>query len=263
MKTLSLIFICLYGIAGTAMAQTTTAPESKTPERHKLSGFCMSGGAGYASLLPGSTGSISSNLQNYGFAPMASEMVCWDISPLHITARNVVVELSVNGLAKRNLAFGDSRTTTSGSGVRMELGYVLFHNNHCVLYPEAGMYLGNVDIHSHQGANPVQDVSGTNHFAAFDCSLNLDLHSHIVENMHDFVNTTTSPAKFFCSTLGITAGCSFSPFSTYWNDNNIDIYTKTSPNVNFLTSVIGNNTSAPVSIFYVKFRIGFGMMWKS
>ncbi|HXC04986.1 MAG TPA: hypothetical protein VNZ86_09555 [Bacteroidia bacterium] len=264
MKTITIWYL-LFSLSAPVLLRSQTAPESVTGKKikHTLNGFYMTGGAGYASLSPSSTTSISTNLMNNGFAPMTSDMVSWSMSPLKLLVRNTVFELEVTGMAQRNSVYNDSRTTTSGFGTKMALGYVVYHTDHVLIYPQAGIYLGNMDVHSHQGNSPVLDVSATNHATALDFSLNIDRISSLITDKSSFSKGTLPMGKLFSGLVGISVGYSFSPYYSFWNDNNIDIYNKVSNNVNFLTNVVGENTASSLSVFYIKLRFGFGVCWKN
>ncbi len=254
--------MCFIFYTFTATAQNQVSDSTVKKERERLSGYMISGGFGYTSLSPGASNSINSSLQNNGFAPMTTDLISWNITPINAMVRNVVFEVDIEGQAQRNAVYNTSRTTTSGTGVRLEIGYVLLHNQHYVFYPEAGAHIGGMDVHSHQGTNPVLDVSATNTYTAFDFSFNLDRQSSIISK-HDFCSSKTPFGKLFSGVVGLTVGYSLSPYNSYWNDNNIDIYTKTSNNVNFLTNVVGENNAASMSMFYIKLRIGFGLCIKN
>ncbi|MFI5148216.1 MAG: hypothetical protein ACHQRM_00670 [Bacteroidia bacterium] len=264
MKTntkLYLLFSILFPLFLTA--QEGPDPKQIKEGKHKLSGFYMTGGAGYTSLSPSSTASISTNLLNNGFAPMSSDMACWSMSPIKLIARNTVFELELTGLPQRNSVYGESRTTTSGFGTRIGLGYVVFHTDHFLIYPEAGLYMGSMDVHSHQGNSPVLDVSATNHATAIDFSLNIDHITSLIQDKSSLSRGTLPVGKIFSGLVGISAGYTISPYNSFWNDNNIDIYNKVSNNVSFLTNVVGENTVATMSMFYIKLRLGFGACWRS
>jgi hypothetical protein len=237
--------------------------QKSRPKARKISGIYMCGGGGFASFAPSTTSSISSSLMNNGFAPMASSAGCANYTPLHILARNVVADLDIMWQVNRNTVYNSSRTTTSGVGTRMALGYVVLQGEHLLVYPEAGLYFGSMDVHSHQGVLPVQDVSATNQCTALDFSIHIDRLSSVIADKTAFIKGTMPFGKIFSSVVGLTVGYTFCPYSSYWNDNNIDIYTKTSNNVNFLTNVVGENNNASLSMFYIKLTIGFGASWRS
>jgi hypothetical protein len=234
-----------------------------TKGKHSIGGFSMYGGIGAASVDPASFSSINTALQVNGFAASPSDFVSWNIAPMNFFVRNTVFGFEMNGLAKRNNAIATSRTTASGMFTKLYFGYIVMKGKHSLFYPEIGASIGHTDVHSHEGSDPVNDVSATNHFAAVDISLNFDRFSNIIEDKHSILQTNATPGKLFCSELGLSVGYIYSPVSTYWNDNNIDIYNKNSSNVNFVTDVVGNNNSSAISMFYVKLKLGFGMMWKN
>jgi len=155
-----------------------------------------------------------------------------------------------------------SRTTSSGTNLRIHIGYIMLQGKKCLLYPAIGLSAGKINIHSHTytTAGEINDVSASNTFNSLDASLNLDIIPGKIPERTEYLSSTLS-GKYFSGVLRISVGATFSPVNTFWNDNNIDIYNKISNNVNFKTDVIGVNNSTNISMVYIKLQYGFGILY--
>ncbi len=227
-----------------------------------LHGSSYNIGFAYAQFDAASVSSINTSLGLNGYAPVSRQYLGWDID-LNVFFGRVVADLDFGFLAKRNTTVPQSRSTSSGSFSRLGVGYVAAAGKQLVVYPVAAFTPGSIDVHSHQESALTNDVSATNNFYALDFSLNLDWLFQPIRERRSILDESNGDLKFcdvISGKLSFSAGYCYSPWSSYWNDNNIDLSGTHNSNVNYVTDVVGVNNSSPISFYYVKVRIGFASL---
>jgi hypothetical protein len=227
----------------------------------KLSGFRMEIGPGYSYIDPSSISSINASLTSKGFAGVPNDFPSWNMR-FPIIIRNSVLDIDFNGFIKRNMVNSNSRTTTTGSFWKLGYGYMISAGKHSLICPSIGIDFGNMNVHSHQETTPVNDVSATNSFYMLDLSLGWDYLPSEAPSTSIFSDSKSPMGRIFTGNYGITAGIAFSPYTSFWNDNNIDLSNTHNSNVNFVTDVVGINTTAKYALVYLKLRIGIGMVFR-
>lgn len=249
--------LCLHTILP-AQENNSIKPEKK---HARLNGFRMGFGGGYNHLDPSAFGTLQTSLPAKGYALPGTDMSAGVFS-MNMFARNIFFGIDFDGLSKRNMARGAARTTDSMNFSRFALGYALVSKDHFLFYPAIAFAPGRVSLHAHQMVNDtIHDVSASNRFRAVDFSLNFELLSMLLHSNR--VLTENPDRKLFSCSLGLSIGYMMSIFPTYWDDNNIDIFYKSSNNVNFETNVVGVNNRAGISLFYARLKFSFGCLWKS
>ncbi|MBI3502197.1 MAG: hypothetical protein HY063_10405 [Bacteroidetes bacterium] len=244
----------------TAFASPKLFSQEETKRSH-IGGFRMEFGPGYSYMNPASLHSINSVLNASGYASAANDFPSWNMR-FPIILHNSVLDFDFNFFLKRNLVLDNSRTTTTGSFIKIGYGYMFPAGKHIIINPSLGIDFGSAGIHSHLEGTPVNDVSATNNFYMLDGSLGFDYMPHAIPDASALMNSSNAIGKIFNGNYGITVGAAFSPYGSFWNDNNIDISSTHNPNVNFVANVVGINNLAEFSLVYVKLRLGIGMVFR-